>query len=504
VKIYKINEKYLSKYLDLLNQIYIPNDKELVFKEILVFNELNDNINIVTSHQPNLLYPGTFIKLIHLFKSNLNKKLFIFNDSDKFNINLLNKTIELDLPYETISTDYLKNFIYILINQLKEININFKNFFSKTDFSNNIFYFIDLLSSIDLRKSEIFKFSDFIYFIINKYFEFFNKKINDIDFKLVSDISKTNEFQKIFYDYLKNYKDLNNLYNEAVEILYLNNIKTVRKIEIDELPFWIINSQGFRKTLHVDNYNRVFYIKDNEKKYLDIKEESVLNLIRSKAVLWAIFRRIYFSNIDVLGIGSVYYTFISDYLIFNYYLNYIRKPKILKSEIITITLYPFNYNEITNLGYLLDNFLSILNGFISALNYNIENLSKIFEKLKNYLELFPNFLSQEFNDIYNKIYNAIQLINNKIDKELINHKQSLIKEISNPNNRKIKKELTKELEKINQLIKEKLNPDISYLKDLILELNNKVLFYKDIINQISTRYWPFFIFNLDDYLNHLK
>lgn len=501
MKINKINidsKKYLSNYLDCIKQVYIPINQELVFKEIFVFKELNNNINIVTSHQPNLFYPGTFIKFIHLLKSNFNNKIIIFNDSDKFNINLLNKTIELEIVYEKISLDYLKEFIYFLINYLKQINIKFKYFLKKNDFSYNIDYFVDLISSIDLNKMQILKFSDFIYFIISKYFEFFNKKI-DVNFKLVSDISKTIEFKNLFYDYVLNYKDLNNFYNEAVNILNINDIKTVRKVEINELPFWIITKEGFRNSLYIDNKNEVFYIKNNEKNYINIKEESVLNFIRPKAILWAVFRRIYFANIDVLGIGSSYYTFISDYLIFNYYLNYINNLKLIKSDIIAFTLYPFDYNEISNLNSLLDNFLSIINGFISALSYNTENLLKIFEKLKSHLKNFPTFISNDFNDIFDKIYLILKSTEKKIDKQLINYKQCLIKEISNPNNRKIKKKLNKELEKINKLIKEKLNEDIIYLKDLISELNNKVLIYKDIINQLSTRYWPFFIFNLDNY-----
>jgi hypothetical protein len=495
---------YLSDFLNSIKQVYIPAKEELIFKEILIYNQLFNDDNIVVSHQPNLFYPGTFIKFVYLFKTNFKNKLIIFNDSDKFFINILNKTWELDIPYETLSLKYIKEFLNYYCNFLKEINFKFGIYFRKADFKDNILYFINLFSSIDLK--DIFSFSDFIYFVINKYFEFFNKGF-EIKFKTVSEISKTDEFKRFFVNYVLNYRDLNILYNEAVDILYSNNIKTVRKIELYELPFWFISNKGFRNTLYIED-NDIFYLEGNQRVYIDIKDDKIMDLIRPKAVVWAAFRRIYFSNIDILGIGSSYYTFVSDYLLFNYYLKYIKSLKLKKTDIITTTLYPFDYNLIADLGLLLDNILSVINGILSSLEYNIENLSKVFQKLNNLFENVPKFLISEFNDLFSKTKFYIDLISSKIigknGKELISYKKELIRKISDPDNRKIKRELTKELEKVNKSIKDLLRGDINSLRELVLELNKKVLFIKGNVLDLSTRYWPFFIFGLDDYLNVIK
>ena len=491
---------YLSDFINSIKQVYIPTKEEVIFKEIFVYNQLNqlfDSYNIVASHQPNLFYPGTFIKLVYLFKTNFQNKLIIFNDSDKFFINILNKVVELDIPYETVSLKYIKEFINYYCNFLKEIDFKFGIYFKSKDFRNNVSYFINLFSFIDLK--DIFSFSDFINFVINKYFELFNKKFG-IKFRTVSEISKTDEFKGFFTNYVLNYRDLNTLYNEAVDILYSNNIKTVRKIELYELPFWIITNEGFRNTLYIDNNNKIFYIKNNEKVYIDIKDDGILDFIRPKAVLWAIFRRIYLSNIDVLGVGSSYYTFVSDYLIFNYYLNYINNLKLIKTDIITITLYPFDYALINNFNLSFNNILSTINGILSALNHNVENLPKLLEKFNNYFSSLPLFSINENKNLLSKICFNAELISNKINKDLISYKQELIKKITDPNNKGIKKELTKELEKVNKSIKEPLIQDILYLKELVLELNNKLLFHKNTVKQLQTRYWPFFIFNLNDYL----
>ncbi len=487
---------YLSEFLSSIKQVYIPYKEELVFKEILFSKDFKSNDKIVVSHQPTLFYPGVFIKFVHLIKSNFNNKLIVFNDSDKFNIQILDKSIESEFAYEKIPFYYLKEFINIIYNFFKDILFNFKVYFNKTEFIDNFSFFIELIHNIDV--SNFTKFSDFIYFIFLKYFEYFGKNV-DIEFDLVSNISKTNEFRSFFYDYILNYRDLNRFYNDAVNMLYFNEIKTVRKILDNELPFWFISEQGFRNTLYIDN-NRVYFLKNEEKFYIDIKDDSILNSIRPKAVLWATFRRLFFSNIDILGIGSSYYTFISDYLTSHYYLNNFGF-NLKKTDIITATLYPFNYDFIANYVSSLDSVLSIVNGILSAIDYNIENLFKIFEKLSIHFKEIEKFLNNELKGLLDKVYFQIDSISKKIPKDLIDYKYDLIKKISDPSNRKIKKELTKELQKVNNLVKANLDNEVNLLKELVLKLNKELFDYKVIVgNKLSSRFWPFFIFNLEDYL----
>ncbi len=488
---------YLSDFLNSIKQIYIPTKEELIFKEILFSKNLGFNENVVVSHQPNLFYPGVFIKFVNLIKYDFNNKLIIFNDSDKFNTQVLNKSIELEVVYEKISIQYLREFIEFIYNFLKNILFNFKIYFKKVEFIDNFSFFIELFSKID--SSNFSKFSDFIYFIFVKYFEYFGKNIQ-IKFDLVSNISKTIEFKKFFYDYVLNYKELNNFYNEAIDILYLNGIRTVRKIGANELPFWIISNQGFRNTLFIDE-NGVYFIENTKKLYVDVNDDKLLNLVRPKAVLWATFRRIFLANIDVLGIGSSYYTFISDYLFSNYYFSNFNFT-LKKTDIITTTLYPFDYNFINDFIIFLDNILSIVNGILSAIDYNVENLFKIYEKLSFNTNKIEKFFSNDLKVLLNKIYYQIDIISKKVSKDLINYKYELISKISNPSNRKIKKELTKELQKVNNLIRTDLNNELSLLKDLVLDFIKNLIIYKsDFNNRLLSRFWPFFIFSLDDYLN---
>ncbi|MEN3014486.1 MAG: hypothetical protein ABDH21_00255 [bacterium] len=443
---------FVSEALENLSTVKIPPVNQKLYKR--VFESKKVNVTYLVSHQPIVYTPGVLSKFIYCPKEGK----IIYNDADEavfkiFSLNLnLNKTIEKISKEDILQIKQFLKYAYeycLKILPPKKIE-NFRLFIeiaNKTKEQN----FVDYWHQVNSSFLQTFGIS-----IPNEY-----KKVSEID------------VSSLFEWYIENYQEINDQYNEAIRIFKQRmGFYPIKEISSNETPFWTYEGNT-RRTVYVNERN--------------------VKLIRPKAVAWALIRRykIYSNVIDILGIGSSYYTFVSDYIA----VNQGHVPP--ETHIISLTI-PLESSQTMS---SLSNLKSTLNGLKSTLNHNPENIPKIFEKLTSLSSGGWELLDQETQKLSVSIDNLKQKLSSQDLFSLLDQKNHILHDLNDRSNRKIKKELTKKLSEINHLIVSKLDKEIKDIEERLKNLEDKIAKINDVY---QTRDYPYFILSPTQILEFIR
>ncbi|MCX7758831.1 MAG: hypothetical protein N2169_04390 [bacterium] len=446
-----------TQTIENLKKVKIPNFNETLILEIIgPENDLH-----ITSHQPLIYTPGVISKFLYKKK----EKIIVYNDSDKAEFNFLSNTLNLNKPIEKLE----KQDITKLREFINHSYHHFEKIIEKQEIIENINVFLSILNNEPLDKFTIFWHN-----ILTKYLEKYRIKLN-FEIKLLSDLSKN--IKDFFNWVIENYNNFYELYNESIHIFKKNlGFYPTKELEKGETPFWIIKG-NLRKTVYYNNK-----ITDENGDNIDLED---FKNIRPKAVAWAIYRRYFlFNNVtDVLGIGSSYYNFVSDYIATNL-LN--KSP--LPTTIVSLSI-PLKIDN-----KKINNLKSIINAFKTTIFTNPEKLKKILIPLKEY----ENLINLQ------DIHNIVNKIDYYIDKTLIKQKSMILEEINKKENRKIKKELTQKIKQINQQIIKSIENELQELNKLteIIEFQIEKIF--DAYKATNSRDYPYFFLTPQEIIKALE
>lgn len=425
--------------LENIKKVRIPS-----FNESLILSIVPpENGSYITSHQPTIYTPGIISKFLYKKRD----KVIVYNDSDRAEFKFLSKSLNLNKPIERLDHDdinKIKEFVY-------DCSRSYEELIEDPETKQNIQLFLSILQT---QKTD--KFPLFWNNLMIKFFEKYGINIR-FEVRLLSELSK--EIKDFFYWVIDNYSDFKELYNEAIRIFRESvGFYPIKELENNELPFWLIQGNE-RKTMYLD-------------KELDLD----LSQVRPKAVAWAIFRRyfLYKDRTDILGVGSSYYNFVADHIAANL-LSQSPPP----TTVVTLSI-PLKIDT-----QKIIRAKSIINSFKTSIFVNPEKLRKILNSLTEY----QKFLTLD------DIQTMISKIEYDIDKDLLRKKNQILNEINKKENRGIKKELTRQINQINQMIVEQIKEKLEDLYKLteILEIQVERLFEE--YKSLSSRDYPYFYIN---------
>lgn len=435
---------------------YIQKLKNIKIPSLVLIENLfdGDNGKLLTSHQPIIFTPGIISKFLY---KDLNKTI-VYNDSDRAEFRFLGKNLNFDKTLEFLNEDDIdqfKNFI----NYCSEY---YSNFIENRQTKENISIFLDILNR---EKADFFPF--FWNNILVKYLQCFNFNV-DFEVNFVSRF----DFSDILDWVVNNYQFFWNLYNEGISIFRKNlGFYPIKELEHGELPFWVY-IQNERRTM----FYRDGQLTDSSGEKINLNE--LKTKLRPKAVIWAMYRRYFMDKInDILGVGSSYYTFVADYIA-NNLLKMDPPPTYVVSVSITLDNQQFRINRLK----------SLVNAFKSSIFDNPEKLHKILLSLKEFESII------DISDL-EKIVNKV---NHYIDRGILEQKKKLINQINDPNNRKIKKELTAKIKYLNQMMVDQIIDHLQELEKITDMINFQIERIFEEYKYLNSRDLPFFFLDPQD------
>lgn len=448
----KNDEIYLSSSFKEINLKIKENRilREKFFKFYNFFEFKNENFKIASGHQPYIFHPGIWAKIIFLNFFDY-KKIFITNDSD------VKEGLFIDIPIFDIKWRKIREYIYLNSEKKTFEEYDFYKFKEGIEFFLKRFKELEKFIKEDIKeKILIFTKS------LNEYENFvssiiftrrnFEKNIK-YEERIVSEISKEDNFLKFFLYFFYEGEKIFDIYNKSLEeYRILKNIKKegepfpflFKYDDFYEIPFWIIKN-GRKKifknkdSLYAENEKITDLSFDFEK---DI--EKIKNLkIRPRALTLSIYQRIFLSDLFIHGIGGTRYDEFTEKFFENAF--NLKMPEFI---FITGTFYLFQ-------------------GEPSDLSFKI---SELIEK-KNFLTYHPEkFLKND---------------------PLVNEKLKLVEEIKNC--KRNKREISKKIKNINERLREKIDGILKEIEkeiEILMEKKEeeKVKYYRE---------YPYFYFDYE-------
>ncbi len=398
--------------------------REKFFKIYNFFEFKDGKIKIASGHQPVIFHPGIWSKIIFLNFFKDFEKIFITNDSD------VKDGIFIEIPVFDGKWKKVREYIYLNSegktfedydpHKFKEgIKFFLKRFkeiekFLKEDIREKILIFTKNLSEYeDVVSSIIFT---------RKSFE---KEIK-YDEKTISEISKEDNFLKLFLYFFYECEKIFNIYNKTLE--EYRDIKGIKKEgepfpflfkynDFYEIPFWIIKDGRKRvfkngKFLYAEDERITQLSFDFEKDILKIKN---LN-IRPRALTLSIYQRIFLSDLFIHGIGGTRYDEFTEKFFENVF--NLKMPGHIS---LTGTFYLFQGNpslfpEISDLIQKRDFIIHHPEKFLSSDPLSLEKL-KLIEEIKK-ARGNKREISEKIKKINEKLKEKIEGILKEIESEI--------------------------------------------------------------------------------------
>jgi hypothetical protein len=307
-----------NNILSYKNNAIIPNyfskDEFLNLKKesILFLNnyfqtDFNSSLLIFTGHQAEFQHPGILFKdlvSLELAKIWNAKSIHIIVDTDQADISYkfpscnnkqaeikeLKFNSELILNHYSLTSSNSKLLLDTIDKQIQELTCFSTN--SKFAFTKE---FLEYLKNLLLKENNLV--------IINKelrkkYFEKFNSTLYQIE---LSKLLKLNSFKTLFEKIKSNHKEFIHAYNQSLdeyrkEHKIKNPAQPIPNLNLDELPFWHLDSTNTRSSLQLEE---------------EIHTENIL----PKAITLTMFIRLFLSDFFIHGKGGGRYEAVSDSII---------------------------------------------------------------------------------------------------------------------------------------------------------------------------------------------
>jgi len=441
VKLYK-NNKSIPKGFTQKKYNEIQDDLKK-FIEIKLNTKIKNELIYVTGHQPEIFHPGILFKDLILYKLSISHYAFplhIIVDTDIFEFNYIYPQIDNNnLKYSRFDYQQDKLYMFEEVNYGKEAEL------------------IKILNEQEIILKEIL--SESVYKFA---FEYINKIKN-----LINDKEKFHNISNIIRNNFLITKDIN-----------IPTIKLSEFIKLDSFRYFveiisIRNSEFIEKhNISLKNYRELHKIKNHAQPIPDMLENELpfwelnnengnrkhakipfnLNAIYSpRAITNTMFIRIFLSDLFIHGRGGARYEAISDNIIENFF-EFKSSPYFIASA----TLHLDNNTKFKTLNLSLNE----LNVILRDLNYSPEKFIESSDKLK----IEKSKLQERFKD-----------------------------------QNEDKKYLNQEIQKINNIIKEKIRDKIEYYKKLKENYN----LYHNNKESLENREYPFFYYNMNELISEV-
>ena len=380
------NFKYKDGIVSFMNEIlkkYYPNNKNIINKHIILFDETFKYDNIINDIQND-----NFKLIIDIILSIFNNKI---NQFDKLinnylelseNNNLLKKYINLNLKFSFINLN--SEYIIICIKN-KFIDISYLSIIIKM----YIFYNKNIINRVNKDDELINLIDNFIKFLIN-YDQYYKKSINLY-------FQKFNKIFNYYFDFISN-SSLIDLINKCNEY----NISLIQYI----FTLQFIRNNNFILRYIIENkpnLNSLLY-KYNDNKYM--KKIFKFNNNFSYEKMFDFYEQYYkYDNVKELIFEFINIYKNINYIINNIYLNkykfYINPSKVFNNNI----LYPNKYIQVSFLHFIC---------CIKQFNKNIENVKLLCNK-------YPELINDNNNELkISPLQCAVIIGNKKIINVLLN------------------------------------------------------------------------------------
>lgn len=468
-----MNNNYFYNFLDDINNIYRKLFYNIRNKSEIINNKFDDNLNniheLINNYKINLKkidYINILDSIPHLPSELIYKK---YEEDIKLDDNILNiKEIENELSLKITSffnDPIFIKLIFLIVKKNRCIEIENTDFFRYI--CNNI---IDNdINGLDVDRKELkikFNNKNFMFFktktriiVLNKIFDFINKKMNNVNI--------FNDILDVKSNLVKNYNNINNDINHIINIIkkqrYFSNDIEITDNNLDRLKEFIYLKKS---TLIKDDIFITYfedYIKNNE------QIESIKNIIIEKRdIIENISKNIEKIKGDNIKIKKAI------------------NPLLLKR------------NNFDDRGIRIRKLINIKDINV-VMNKKINNNIVYFKNYIKVIILDNNIINNKIN-IYR---NNINYINNDIKKyEIILRK--------NQDDNKVKLNINKKLLKHNLEKKEILDNKIVRLENIILEnkyllinLKNKIMKEEEKIEREENEYSDLFNMN-NNLLNNIE
>ena len=380
------NFKYKDGIVSFMNEIlkkYYPNNKNIINKHIILFDEIFKYDNIINDIQND-----NFKLIIDIILSIFNNKI---NQFDKLinnylelseNNNLLKKYINLNLKFSFINLN--SEYIIICIKN-KFIDISYLSIIIKM----YIFYNKNIINRVNKDDELINLIDNFIKFLIN-YDQYYKKSINLY-------FQKFNKIFNYYFDFISN-SSLIDLINKCNEY----NISLIQYI----FTLQFIRNNNFILRYIIENkpnLNSLLY-KYNDNKYM--KKIFKFNNNFNYEKMFDFYGQYYkYDNVKELIFEFINIYKNINYIINNIYLNkykfYINPSKVFNNNI----LYPNKYIQVSFLHFIC---------CIKQFNKNIENVKLLCNK-------YPELINDNNNELkISPLQCAVIIGNKKIINVLLN------------------------------------------------------------------------------------
>ena len=477
------------------------NNRKIFLANVDVEEKLERNYNqsYKDAFKDDIFRKAVLTAIYGVDKVNKNFELLSLYDIEK---DLLNKIEVMDLSNKDIKelngVEYLSNLKELNLenNQIKKVNLRYNEELTNLNISNNNLERINLnfnkkLEYLNLSKNNLSKFDTLPISKIKK-LDLSNNNISDIKLTNIKEIIslriKNNKLKEVNLKNNLKLEELDISFNKIKELSYFSSLTSL-DIESTDIEDVIVNKELKRINIGSTKFKDIEFIKDIEDiEDLNISNTNISSLDLSK-----------YKKLKSLNISDTYLEKfnIKDNLLL----------EILKAERAHIKSIDLNANKDLKILNLANNKIEELDlkelvnlKELNLSNNKITNLN--LENLKNITSLIITNNEIKEIDIKNlKDLETLEIANNNIEKIDLNNNPNLIKlnisstkikdidveklkklkslNISNINLKEVKPFNIEEVDYSNNSIK-----DISVFKDLLKDVNRKVLFNNQTINML--------------------